>query len=160
MVVWQRKQEKFFLYKVILNNHNIPAFNLIILRQTFFISIFPFNLHFSLLIVFNANEKQSFKSTLLRLEDWHWSTNVSCVETDMKICHFFFLLFFFSWNRVSWCKKHICHISFYLNILSCFLLQNSLKSIYCAHTILCKGKKKRWDMIDSIKTFREKWTIK
>lgn len=134
MVVWQKKQEKYFLYKVILNNHNIPAFNLIVLRQTFFISIFPFTLYFSLFIVFKVHEKQRFKSTLLRLEDWHWSTNVSCVETDKKICHVFF--FFFPWNRVSWYKKHIWHISFYLNILSYFLLQNSLKSIYCAHTIV------------------------
>lgn len=41
LVVWQKKQEKYFLYKVVLNNHNILAFNLIILSQAILHFFFP-----------------------------------------------------------------------------------------------------------------------
>lgn len=57
LVVWQKKQEKYFLYKVVLNNRNILAFNLIILSQAIFHFFFFFPLPFSPFIVCNEIKK-------------------------------------------------------------------------------------------------------
>lgn len=118
LVVWQKKQEKYFLYKVVLNNHNILAFNLIILSQAIFHIFFFFLLlyHF-LFIVCNENKKQGFEPALLRPVDCHCSTYVNCGDW-YEICYF---IYFFN-EKISWGTKHICHISFYLNTLSHFLL--------------------------------------